>query len=238
MKSIKIIGGILIALGIGCAAWGYLQSREADDALQAATDARAGKFPFDHESENKQRMIVVADRDARDFRAAAMYWFIAAGCTGFIGIGLCVAGARRGPSSSQQAKQPLATGVPARSKRNRILVIGAIVVVLAAGGGYAYIDNRQSEFALGDARVKLRSIGIALHEDRDISKAESNYKTATFAVEGVDRYHTTWIRGAVRATLRDELAAYKKEIEEWKRNPPPGQWWEKELGEKKEPLDR
>lgn len=95
MKSIAILGAVLIAFGVGCAAWGYLQIREAHDAEQAANDARAGRSAFEKEPEIKQRLIDTADRDAREFGAAATYWFIAAGSLALLGAALLLASTRR-----------------------------------------------------------------------------------------------------------------------------------------------
>ena len=95
MKAVTIVGGILISCGIGCAAWGYRQTHEANDAEEAAASARAGQSSFENEPAIKQLLITTADRNARELRAEAVYWFIAAGCTVLCGIALCIAGARR-----------------------------------------------------------------------------------------------------------------------------------------------
>src|SRR5689334_19635277 len=95
MKSVVALGAVLIALGVACAAWGYWQTREANDAEQAAADTRAGRSEFEKEPELKQRLIDTAERNARDFRAAATYWFIASGGMALVGAALCIAYARR-----------------------------------------------------------------------------------------------------------------------------------------------
>ena len=95
MKSLATFGIVLIGLAVGCAAWGYWQTSEASDAEQAAAAARAGRSEFENDPEIKRRLIDTADRNARDFRAAATSWFIGSGGLAAVGAALCVAGTRR-----------------------------------------------------------------------------------------------------------------------------------------------